>query len=162
MRKAIKILQVSTLQNSPLEGCPKGGVAQETLSINGKIINLKPILGLPYNPALKQRARELRCARNLPEVLFWQQVHKGKFYKIDFDRQRIVGNYIVDFYCKQLGLVIEIDGASHDFDGDYDDRREEYLVAQGLKIYRIPVNDVLKDMEFVLMGLENYIVENYK
>ena|GEM_PF-6640789 len=58
-------------------------------------------------------------------------------------------------------MVIEIDGASHDFDGDYDERREKYLISLDLKVYRITVVDVLKNMEFVMTGLENYIIENY-
>ena len=65
---------------------------------------------LPYNKNLKALLSGKRKAGILCEVLFWQQVHKRKFYKIDFDRQRIIGNYIVDFYVKKLGLVIGIDG----------------------------------------------------
>jgi very-short-patch-repair endonuclease len=60
---------------------------------------------LPYNPALKQLARDKRKTGILSEVLFWQQVHKGIFHKIDFDRQRVIGNFIVDFYVKKLGLI---------------------------------------------------------
>lgn len=133
----------------------------EPIIINDVTISPKPITALPYNPKLKERANALRQAHNLPEVLFWMQVTKGRFHKIDFDRQRIIGNYIVDFYVKQLGLVIEIDGQSHDFKGDYDERREEYLISLGLKVYRITVGDVLRKMSFVLMGLENYIIEYY-
>ena len=124
-------------------------------------IEFKPILNLPYNSKLKERAKALRNAENLPEVLFWIQVTKKRFHQIDFDRQRIIGNYIVDFYIKKLGLVIEIDGASHDFDSDYDEKRENYLISLGLKVYRITVGDVMKNMDFVLMGLENYIIKEY-
>ena len=85
-----------------------------SLTINETLIKFTPILELPYNPALKERAKKLRQARNLPEVLFWMQVTKGGFYKLDFDRQRVIGNYIVDFYIKKIGLVIEIDGSSHE------------------------------------------------
>lgn len=131
------------------------------ININGVTIMPSPKLNLPYNPRLKERAKALRYAENLPEVLFWMQITKKQFHKIDFDRQRIIGNYIVDFYVKQLGLVIEIDGQSHDFDGDYDEQRENYLKYLGLRVYRITVVDVLKNMNFVLMGLENYIVEHY-
>lgn len=160
--KTIRTLAVDKSLNSPpQEGCLKGGVVEKVYCINEIIIKAKPALSLPYNPMLKERAKALRYARNLPEVLFWQQVHKKKFHQIDFDRQKVIGNYIVDFYVKQLGLIIEIDGKSHDFDGDYDEQREKYLIAQGLKIYRIPVDDILKQMEFAMMGLENYIVENY-
>ncbi|MFN0256023.1 endonuclease domain-containing protein [Pedobacter ureilyticus] len=132
-----------------------------SISINGISILQCPKPNLPYNPKLKERAKALRYAENLPEVLFWIQVTKNQFHGLDFDRQRVIGNYIVDFYVRQLSLVIEIDGASHDFDGDYDERREQYLISLGLKVYRITVVDVLKNMDFVLIGLENYIIENY-
>jgi len=145
---------------SPPEGCPQGGAAQ-TRMINQTQIKFSPILELPYNPNLKQRAKELRQARNLPEVLFWMQVTKGGFHKLDFDRQRVIGNYIVDFYIKKLGLVIEIDGSSHIGKEEYDAAREEYLISLGLKVYRIQVRDIMKRMNEVLLGLENYIIENY-
>lgn len=129
--------------------------------INGIAIVPNPIINLPYQVRLKERARALRSAQNLPEVLFWMQVGKKKLHKIDFDRQRTMGNYIVDFYIKQLGLVIEIDGSSHDFKKDYDTRRENYLVSLGLKVYRITVVEILSNIDVVLIGLENYIIENY-
>lgn len=133
------------LNSPPLEGCPQGGVVNK-LVINNSIIVLRPVLDLPYNPRLKEKARALRRAGNLPEVLFWMQVSKRKFYKIDFDRQRVIGNYIVDFYVKKLGLVIEIDGASHDHEVVYDAARAAYLTGLGLNVYRIPVNDVMKSL----------------
>lgn len=113
------------------------------------------------DPILKQRARELRRAENLSEVLFWMQVTKGGFHKIDFDRQRVIGNYIVDFYVKKLGLVIEIDGASHDSKVENDTKREVYLVSLGLRIYRIKVTPIMNQMNSVIKNLENYIIENY-
>jgi very-short-patch-repair endonuclease len=116
---------------------------------------------LPYNIKLKTRARELRQAENLSEVLFWMQVTKNQFYKIDFDRQRIIGNYIVDFYAKKLGLVVEIDGSSHDTKEEYDKVREEYLLSLGLKVYRIPVVEVLQNIKGVMRKLEEFIIENY-
>ena len=133
----------------------------EFYTINEIKINHRIITNPPLNRSLKERAKALRNAENLPEVLFWIQVTKKRFHQIDFDRQRIIGNYIVDFYIKKLGLVIEIDGASHDFDGDYDVKREKYLISLGLKVYRISVADVMKNMDFVLMGLENYIIKEY-
>lgn len=132
------------------------------ISINGIIIQSSFKQNLPYNPKLKERAKALRYAENLPEVLFWMHVNKKRFHGLDFDRQRVIGNYIVDFYIKQLGLVIEIDGKSHDFDGDYDEQREKHLTSLSLKVYRISVSDILKHMAFVLAGLENYIVEYYR
>ncbi|MFA6277032.1 MAG: DUF559 domain-containing protein [Pedobacter sp.] len=160
MPKPLKILQASAgsaFRNStPLEGCLKGGVV-----INDVSIKLNPILELPYNLNLKERAKALRQARNLPEALFWMQITKGRFHQLDFDRQRIVGNYIVDFYAKKLNLVIEIDGASHDDKIEYDKVRANYLISLGLRVYRITVDDVMRNMDFVLMGLEDYIVKEY-
>ena len=68
---------------------------------------------LPYNPMLRERAKELRKAGNRAEVLMRQKLHKNKFKQYDFDRQKIIGNYIVDFSCSACGVVIEIGGSSH-------------------------------------------------
>jgi very-short-patch-repair endonuclease len=126
-------------------------------------INVHPIYrnfieNLPYNIKLKARSRALRKAGVLSEVIFWLQVHKGIFWKIDFDRQRIIGNYIVDFYVKTLGLVIEIDGSSHDNKEEYDQKREDYLVSLGLRVYRISDLRVKHDLNNVMLELESYIV----
>ena len=75
-----------------MEGCPQGGVEiiyKMTVIltyINEVPIKRNAIDSMPANSKLKERARALRKAGNYPEVVFWQQVHKGKFYKIDFDR----------------------------------------------------------------------------
>ncbi|RNL55180.1 endonuclease domain-containing protein [Pedobacter jejuensis] len=143
------------------DGNLQNGVLHKEITIDGIQIKQSVITDLPYQPRLKERAKLLRRARNLPEVLFWMQVTKGNFHKIDFDRQRIIGNYIVDFYIKALGLIIEIDGSSHDDKELYDKVREDYLISLGLKIYRITVDDIMKNMDFVKMGLEEYIIEHY-
>jgi len=156
-------------QHSPLpEGYPQDGVLKKTIPISEEFyiinevkIKHRPIISLPYNKNLKDRAKALRYTENLSEVLFWMQVTKKRFHKLDFDRQRVIGNYIVDFYVKKLRLVIEIDGSSHDDKEIYDQIREEYFISLGLKVYRITVDDVLKKMDFVLMGLEEYIIEQY-
>lgn len=129
-------------------------------------INHIPIIrnhieNLPYNVNLKKLASGKRKARILSEVLFWQQVHKGKFYNIDFDRQRIIGNYIVDFFVKSLGLIVEIDGCSHDYKAEYDAKREAYFESFGLKVFRVSDLDVKRQLEGVMRGLENFIVKEY-
>lgn len=129
--------------------------------INNIEIKQFPQYILPANPNLKVRAKALRQARNLSEVLFWMQVTKGNFHNIDFDRQRVIGNYIVDFYIKKLGLVIEIDGSSHDNKIEYDIIREEYLIGLGLKVHRISVSDIMNKMQMVMASLEDYILEYY-
>lgn len=132
-----------------------------TAYINNRPIFRNFIENLPYNTKLKSRARALRKAGVLSEVIFWLQVHKGIFWKIDFDRQRIIGNYIVDFYVKTLGLVIEIDGSSHDNKEEFDQKREDYLISLGLKVYRISDLRVKHDLNNVMMELEKYIIEEF-
>ena len=129
--------------------------------INGVPIKRNFVENLPSNSKLKERARALRKAGNYAEVIFWQQVHKNKFHKIDFDRQRIIGNYIIDFYVKALGLVLEIDGESHNDKGDYDEKREKYLIALNLKVFKTTNIRVLHDLENVMKELEFFIIENY-
>ncbi|MCX7810113.1 MAG: DNA methyltransferase [Leptospiraceae bacterium] len=109
---------------------------------------------LPFNPNLKERARELRKAGNLAEIIFWKQVRNKQFLGLDFDRQKIVGNYIVDFYCKELGVVVEIDGDSHNEKMEYDAERDEYLKSLGLKVYHVRAEDVLNNIEGVMKFLE--------
>ena len=133
----------------------------EDVFIGKTKIIFQPIIHLPTNSSLSKRAKELRQAGNLPEVLFWMQVHKAKFHRIDFDRQKVIGNYIVDFYVKKLGLIIEIDGASHDDKEKYDEKREFFLTSLGLKIYRISVYDIMKRMNYVILELEDFIIRNY-
>ena len=107
-------------------------------------------MSLPYNPKLKERARALRKAGNLSEVLFWNQVKNKQFKGLDFDRQKIIGNYIVDFYCANCHVVVEIDGSSHDDKQEYDAERDAFLESLGLRIIHIPVADVMNNMGAVI------------
>lgn len=134
---------------------------EKLIFINNILIKRNFVENLPSNHNLKERARALRKAGNYAEVVFWQHVHKNKFYEIDFDRQRIIGNYIVDFYIKSLGLVVEIDGESHNDKEEYDEKRELYLLNLGLKVFKTTNYRVLHDLENVLKELELYIIENY-
>ena len=128
-----------------------GGVAE---SRGGR--NTQNYMKLPYNPKLKERARALRKARNLSEVLFWNQVKNKQFKGYDFDRQKIIGNYIVDFYCTNCNVVIEIDGSSHNDKQEYDAKRDAYLESLGLTVIHIPVVDVMKNMNNVMNILEQH------
>jgi len=116
---------------------------------------------LPYNINLKSRARALRKAGNYSEVAFWLQVKNNGFHNIDFDRQRIIGNYIVDFYVKTLGLIVEIDGESHNDKEDYDKKREEFLESFGLKIFKATNLRVLHDLDNVMKELELFVIEHF-
>ncbi len=129
--------------------------------INNTLIYRRKIPVLPKNKSLLPRTRSLRKAGVLSEVIFWLQVHKGKFYKIDFDRQRIIGNYIVDFYAPALGLIIEIDGTSHNDKEEYDVQRQAFLESLGLIVYRISDLRVKHDLINVMKELAGFIVDNF-
>lgn len=129
--------------------------------INQNPIFRRQIPILPANQALRNRARALRKAGVLSEVIFWRQVRAGTFWNIDFDRQRIIGSFIVDFYVKSLGLIIEIDGSSHNDKEEYDAMREEFLTNLGLIVYRISDLRVKHDLHNVMIELESFIIEKY-
>jgi very-short-patch-repair endonuclease len=162
-----KRTQQKTPHNSPHpEGYPQEGVENKDDRVIQATINSIPIYrnfveNLPYNPNLKHLVKDKRKAGILGEVLFWMQVHKRVFHNIDFDRQRIIGNYIVDFYVKSLGLVVEIDGSSHDDKVEYDRIREEFLDSLGLRVYRIRDSDVKTNLGQVMRELKEYIVKEY-
>ncbi|UXP31146.1 DUF559 domain-containing protein [Reichenbachiella agarivorans] len=141
----------------PLEGCPQGGVVHTApdKSSQDKVVkrNAKNYFSLPYNPALKERAKALRKAGNLSEVLFWNEVKRKQFKGLDFDRQKIIGNYIVDFYCPNCQVVIEIDGSSHDHKQAYDAKRDAYLEGLGLTVIHIPDIDIKKKLAYTMNAL---------
>ena len=120
------------------------------------------VLNLPHNPSLKTRAKALRKAGNFSEVVFWKEVRNKTFWSIDFDRQRIIGNYIVDFYVKTLGLVVEIDGEIHNSQEEYDEKREKFLKSLGLKVFRISTSKIMFDIENGMKDLEQFIITEYK
>jgi very-short-patch-repair endonuclease len=116
---------------------------------------------LPANPKLKERAKEKRKAGVLGEVLFWNKVKNKQFLGLDFDRQKVIENYIVDFYIKRLGVVIEIDGCSHDDKEEYDANRDEFLKACSLDVIHITDSDIRSNLDRVMKNLEDYVLKNY-
>ena len=116
----------------------------------------KKYMTLPYNPALKERARELRKSGNLSEVLLWNQLKNKQLAGLDFDRQKIIGNYIVDFYCAEKQLVLEVDGSSHDNKVVYDALRDAFLTGLGLTVIHILDSDVKTNLAGVLLFLRSH------
>lgn len=124
--------------------------------------NTKNYLSLPHNPNLKKRAQALRKSRNKAEVIFWNEVKRGKIFGLDFDRQKIIGNYIVDFYCANCNLVVEIDGSSHVGKEEYDEQRDAFLHSLGLKVIHFPAWQVVKQTDHVIKSLKHDIPYYYK
>ncbi len=118
---------------------------------------------IPYQAHLKLLARKLRNDSTLGEILLWQEIKNKQLMGFDFHRQKPLLKYIVDFYCTELNLVIEIDGYSHEDEAQqvYDLNREAELKRHNLEIIRFTEQEVRKDMENVLRTLLAYI-ENYQ
>ena len=114
---------------------------------------------IQYDPKLKHRARELRKQGVLSEVLLWTQLKGRKMRGYQFMRQKPVGEYIVDFYCSKLQLVIEIDGESHNGRFDYDMGRQQFLESLGLTVLRFNDVEVKRDVENVVMAIEGWIAQ---
>ena len=110
---------------------------------------------LPTNENLKKYAVEMRKNQTDEEKKVWYQILKGRTPK--FHRQRIIGNYIVDFYCPQLRLAIEIDGYQHFYEEniEYDNKRTEYIESQDIYILRFENTEVNKDIEYVRFIIDN-------
>lgn len=106
---------------------------------------------LPYNPKLKAYARKLRKSAVLSEVILWKAIKKRSF-GIEFHRQVPIDNYIVDFYCHELMLAIEIDGSIHELEEvkANDIVRQKRLEQLGINFIRFEDFDVKNNIEFVL------------
>lgn len=99
---------------------------------------------IPYNPALKERARELRKRMTIGEELLWGELKQDRMCGYDFDRQRPLDEYIVDFYCKDLALAIEVDGKCHENRNGTDKRRQRRLESVGVSFLRFTEREVRK------------------
>lgn len=114
---------------------------------------------LPYNKNLKAFSRNLRNNSTAGEILLWKQLRAGKIKGFTFNRQKPLNNYIVDFYCKPLKLVIEVDGGYH-FEKEQrilDAERQKILEDMGVSFLRFHDEEIKKDMEVVLRRIEQYV-----
>src|SRR3989338_8267136 len=110
--------------------------------------SLYPYWEIPKNKLLTDRAKDLRKAGNLSEVIFWQTFKNKKKLGFDIDRQVIIGNYIVDFFIPELGLVFEIDGSSHDNKIEYDSERDSFMQSLNLQVVRISDIDIKNNVNY--------------
>ncbi len=116
-----------------------------------------------YTPI--SRARKLRKEMTPEEKLLWANLRNRKLKGLKFLRQHPVVYdtiknkpkfFIPDFYCAEKKLIIEVDGKIHDFQKDYDQRREEILTNMGLRIIRFK-NEEFKDISAVLRKIRNFV-----
>ena len=112
----------------------------------------------PYDPKLKKLARQLRQNMTLGEVLLWQEIRDRKL-GFQFHRQVPILKYIVDFYCHELQLAIEVDGQSHDHPevAVNDLKRQNELEDEGVQFLRFEEKEVRKDIDGVVQVIEDWI-----
>ena len=111
-----------------------------------------------HNPELTERAKELRKNMTEEEKKLWY--HFLRDYPIRFLRQKVIDDFIVDFYCRKANLVLELDGSQHySHEGlEYDQNRTEQLQKRGLTVLHIPNTEIQNNFE----GICSYIDERVK
>jgi very-short-patch-repair endonuclease len=115
---------------------------------------------LLYNPALKEKARELRNNSTRTESLLWTFLKGRQLRGFDFHRQKPVDEYIVDFFCNELMLAVEIDGVSHIGKELYDTKRQNRLEILGVRFLRFKDEDVFYNCDYVVKEIEKWIDNN--
>jgi len=123
-------------------------------------LTLAPRKIIPYNPKLKELSRRLRNNSTLSEVLLWEQIKNRKINGFRFLRQKPIDNYIVDFFCPELMLAIEVDGITHDDKAAFDKDRQDRLESLGVNFLRFLDIDVKTNLEGVLSIIRRWIEEN--
>ena len=118
---------------------------------------------LPYNKNLKEFSRDLRSHSTLSEILLWQKLRASQFRGYAFNRQKLLGNYIVDFYCRKMNLVIEVDGNSHIFEESVVEDLERQKVIERMGVYFLRFSDleVKRSMPSVLDEI-GYFIDDFE
>ena len=116
---------------------------------------------IPYNPKLKEFAKKLRNNSTNSEIHLWHYLKGKQLSDYSFHRQKPLLNYIADFYCHHLKLVIELDGYTHQFEQTYkkDNYKQDKLEAIGLTVLRFSDDEVLNQTQGVITVINNYITK---
>ncbi|MFV2065594.1 MAG: endonuclease domain-containing protein, partial [Pirellulales bacterium] len=101
----------------------------------------------------RSRAQQLRRNATKPEQLLWSILRARHLGGLKFRRQHPIEPYVVDFYCAQAKLVVELDGESHEGRQAYDRQRESFLRKMGLTVYRVTNDQVLENLDGVAEGI---------
>ena len=110
---------------------------------------------LKYNNRLKGYSQQLRKDMTDAEKLLWSKIRGKQFKGYQFYRQKPIGNFIVDFYCPKINLVIELDGGQHYTEEGKakDNDRDKYLEGEGLRVLRFSDRDIFENMEGILESI---------
>jgi len=108
---------------------------------------------------IKAHARNMRKRPTAAEKTLWRKLRNKQVRGYKFRRQHPIDRYIVDFYCREAGLVIEVDGSVHDSREatEYDDARQQFLENRGLTVLRFSNAKVINDNDGVMRCIKNYL-----
>jgi very-short-patch-repair endonuclease len=115
---------------------------------------------ITYNSKLKVLARNLRNNSTKSEIILWGYLKGSKMMEYKFSRQKPIDNYIADFFCNELKLVIELDGYSHQIDAVFekDFKKTKVLENIGIHVMRFDDEEVFKNIDNVLREIEQFII----
>ncbi|MBL7960105.1 DUF559 domain-containing protein [bacterium] len=113
----------------------------------------------PYRKNLTALSRKLRKNSTQGEIALWKRLRNRQCSGLQFNRQKPLGNYIADFYCKAVNLVIEIDGYSHTFESAHqkDLERQKDLETMGIKVLRFTEGEARNNTDQVLRVIEAFV-----
>ncbi len=107
---------------------------------------------------LRSPAREMRRAATPEENLVWERVRSRRFHGLMFRRQHALGTFIVDFYCPEKHLIIEVDGDIHETSVEADVTRQEHLETLGFVVVRLKNDEVKEDLDRALSKVSTVLV----
>ncbi len=110
-------------------------------------------------PGKLARAKQLRHTMTPAEHALWQHLRGNRLAGLHFRRQQVIDGLIVDFYCHQAGVVVEVDGPVHEGQVDYDDSRTRWLEGRGLRVIRYTNAEVEANLDAVLAHIQTTCVE---
>lgn len=128
---------------------------EEYLAKRGEVVEMVYLYNSNINKDLRKK---LRNSLGLPEIILWRELKGLKLGK-KFRRQYGVGSYVLDFYCPELRIGIELDGNTHDNQKAYvyDQQRTEFIKSQNIKIIRFQNKDVLNNLDSVIEEIKKYL-----
>ena len=112
------------------------------MRLRRNLIEVKNMPQLYNKKPIEKRRRNLREQQTEAERIFWNIIRSRKFLNLKFRRQFSVGPYILDFYCPEIGLAVEIDGGQHATNIEYDCARTEFINRLGIRVVRFWNNDI--------------------
>ena len=101
-------------------------------------------------------ARSLRKESTVEEQKVWKFLRNRKFHNLKFRRQHVISGFVVDFYCDELKLAIEIDGKVHEKQKEYDECRQMLIELKGISFIRITNEEINNNIELLLDKITAY------